>query len=58
MARDRATFVRHFDETTSRLLNALIEGIVLHHALDTEPGDPTLTVAGVDRILTGAHHRR
>lgn len=51
MARDRVTFGRHFDETTSWLLNALVEGIVLHRALDTEPHDATLAVAGVDRTL-------
>jgi DNA-binding transcriptional regulator YbjK len=51
MARDRQTFARHFDDTTSRLLNALIEGLVLHRALDTEPHDPTVDITGVDRIL-------
>jgi len=55
MARDRATFARHFDDTTSRLLNALIEGIVLHRALDTEPHDPSVDIAGVDRILADTH---
>jgi len=51
MARDRATFEAHFDPATSRLLNALIEGLTLHQALDTQPGDPALAEDAVDRIL-------
>lgn len=54
MARDRATFEQHYDPTTARLLNALIEGVVLHRALDTEPHDPAVDVEGVDRILLGS----
>ena len=51
MARDRATFEAHFDPATARLLNALIEGLTLHRALDTQPGDPALAVDAVNRIV-------
>lgn len=51
MARDRATFEAHFDPATARLLNALIEGLTLHQALDTQPGDPALAVEAVNRIV-------
>jgi DNA-binding transcriptional regulator YbjK len=51
MARDRAAFEAHFDPATSRLLNALIEGLTLHQALDTQPGDPALAVDAVNRIV-------
>jgi TetR/AcrR family transcriptional regulator, regulator of biofilm formation and stress response len=51
MARDRATFEGHFDPPTARLLNALIEGLTLHQALDTQPGDPALAVDAVARIV-------
>ena len=33
----------------------LIEGIVLHRALETEPHDPSVDIAGVDRILADTH---
>ncbi len=51
MARDRVTFEAHFDPATARLLNALIEGLLLHQALDTQPGDPALAVEAVNRIV-------
>jgi TetR/AcrR family transcriptional regulator, regulator of biofilm formation and stress response len=54
MARDRAAFEAHFDPATARLLNALIEGLTLHQALDTRPGDPALAADAVDRIID--HH--
>jgi DNA-binding transcriptional regulator YbjK len=58
MARDRATFEAHFDPATARLLNALIEGLVLHQALDTQPGDPALAVDAVNRIVEGRAQSR
>ncbi|MBG0816485.1 TetR/AcrR family transcriptional regulator [Planomonospora sp. ID82291] len=37
MARSRRALERHFDPTTARELDALIEGLVLHSALSTDP---------------------
>ncbi|AEI13483.1 TetR/AcrR family transcriptional regulator [Cellulomonas gilvus] len=37
MARSRHALERHFDPPTARLLDALIEGLTIHRALDTEP---------------------
>ncbi|GAA4937894.1 DNA-binding transcriptional regulator YbjK [Nonomuraea thailandensis] len=37
MARSRRSLERHFDATTARELDALIEGLVLHSALSTDP---------------------
>ncbi|GEL94072.1 TetR/AcrR family transcriptional regulator [Cellulomonas composti] len=56
MARSRHALERHFDPTTARLLDALIEGLSIHRALDTEPHDPgeiERAVALVTRPTTG-----
>jgi TetR/AcrR family transcriptional regulator, regulator of biofilm formation and stress response len=37
MQRSRQALERHFDPTTARELDALIEGLVLHSALSTDP---------------------
>ncbi|MFC9019945.1 TetR family transcriptional regulator, partial [Streptomyces albidoflavus] len=50
MARSRTILERHFDPDTSRQLDALIEGLSLHRALDTEPHERTVTVEAVERI--------
>ncbi|GCE78411.1 TetR/AcrR family transcriptional regulator [Cellulomonas biazotea] len=50
MAASRAALERHFDPTTARLLDALVEGLSLHRALDTEPHDPATVAEAVDRI--------
>lgn len=50
MARSRAALERHFDPATARLLDALVEGLTIHRALDTEPQDPALVVAAVERL--------
>ena len=51
MARDQAMMSQHFDPVTARMLNALVEGMVLHEALDTEPHDPALSREAVRRII-------
>ncbi len=51
MARDQAMMSEHFDPATARMLNALIEGMVLHAALDTDPHDPALSREAVRRII-------
>jgi DNA-binding transcriptional regulator YbjK len=53
MSRSRAALERHFDPTTVRMLDALIEGLTIHRALDTEPQDPALVVDAVARITRG-----
>jgi len=55
MRRTRAALEIHFDPVTARLLDALIEGLTLHRALDTEPQDRDLVVQAVRRVVTGAN---
>ncbi|MBO9555996.1 TetR family transcriptional regulator [Cellulomonas sp.] len=50
MARSRRALERHFDPTTARLLDALIEGLTIHRALDTEPHRRDEVVRAVDRM--------
>ena len=40
MERSRAALERHFDPGTARLLDALIEGLTIHRALDAHARDP------------------
>lgn len=54
MASSRAALGRHFDPTTTRILDALIEGLTIHRALDTEPQDPQLVEAAIERITIAA----
>ncbi|MEV0808866.1 TetR family transcriptional regulator [Micromonospora sp. NPDC050200] len=51
MRRSRQALERHFDVTTARELDALIEGLVLHSALSTEPMTPEQIRHAVDRYL-------
>lgn len=51
MARSRATLERHLDPSTARMLDAVIEGVTLHRALDTEEPDPGVVEEAVRRIL-------
>ncbi|GGG69483.1 TetR family transcriptional regulator [Kocuria dechangensis] len=50
--RSRATLARHFDPATCRMLDALIEGSLLHAALDTEQHERAVTAEAVTRITT------
>jgi DNA-binding transcriptional regulator YbjK len=50
MTRSRAALQRHFDPRTARLLDALIEGLTIHRALDTEPPDESLVADAIERI--------
>ncbi|MFI1538146.1 TetR/AcrR family transcriptional regulator [Streptomyces anandii] len=55
MRRSRELLERHFDPATARRLDALVEGLTLHRALDDEaPHDRALTHQAVTRITTGA----
>lgn len=50
MARSRAALERHFTPDVARQLDALIEGLTIHQALDTEPHDPQITITAIDAI--------
>ncbi|HMR49417.1 MAG TPA: TetR family transcriptional regulator [Arachnia sp.] len=56
MARSRATLERHFDPETARLLDALIEGLTIHRALDVERRDPAEVRRAVDRLTRSHTH--
>ena len=47
MARSREALERHFDPLTARALDAFIEGMTLHHAVDPWPGGR----AGVEEMV-------
>ncbi|GGW70650.1 TetR family transcriptional regulator [Streptomyces lucensis JCM 4490] len=52
MRRSRRLLEQHFDADTARQLDALIEGLTLHRALDDSPPDRALTRRAVTRITT------
>jgi DNA-binding transcriptional regulator YbjK len=54
MSRSRAALERHFDPETARLLDALIEGLTIHRALDREDRDPREIARAVALIATGS----
>ena len=47
MSRSRRALEWHFDAATARQLDALIEGLSIHRALETEPHDRALTVEAI-----------
>lgn len=51
MARSRAALERHFDPITARMLDALIEGLTIHRALDVVPHDRSVARLAVERIV-------
>ncbi|MBC7292136.1 MAG: TetR family transcriptional regulator [Actinotalea sp.] len=50
MRRSRRTLERHFDPVTARELDALVEGLVLHQALSTDPMPLAQLRHALDRI--------
>ncbi|HEY0216062.1 MAG TPA: TetR family transcriptional regulator [Cellulomonas sp.] len=50
MAASRRALGQHFDPVTCRQLDALIEGLTIHRALDTEPHDRAVTADAVARL--------
>lgn len=46
----RAIFAAHFDPVTSRMVDALLEGLILHAALSTEPVDPEFIATAIARV--------
>ena len=51
MARSRQTLEPFFDPTTARILDALVEGLSIHRALDNEPQDDAIVTAAIE-VLT------
>ncbi|MFB9324040.1 TetR/AcrR family transcriptional regulator [Cryptosporangium minutisporangium] len=51
MQRSRDALEQHFDPTTARELDALIEGLVLHSALSTDPMTPAQIRHAIERYL-------
>ena len=51
MARSRLTLELFFDPTTARILDALVEGLSIHRALDNEPQDDAIVTAAIE-VLT------
>ncbi|MBK9697956.1 MAG: TetR family transcriptional regulator [Propionibacteriaceae bacterium] len=54
MRSSRAALQRHFDPTTAALVDALIEGLTIHRALDTQPQDPALAAEAIERLTRPA----
>lgn len=50
MERSRAALERHFDPQTARMLDALIEGLTIHRALDSQARDRGEVETAVARI--------
>jgi len=53
MARSRRALERHFDPATTRMLDALVEGLAIHRALDTGPARAADATEAVRRITGG-----
>lgn len=50
MARSRRTLEQYFDPATARILDALVEGLSIHRALDNEPHHKAIVTAAVERV--------
>ncbi|PRY50102.1 TetR family transcriptional regulator [Geodermatophilus tzadiensis] len=50
MARSRRSLERHLDPVTARELDALVEGLVLHSALSTDPMTPDQIRSALTRL--------
>ncbi|WP_066462800.1 TetR/AcrR family transcriptional regulator [Sanguibacter suarezii] len=50
MRRSRSALERHFSPATARQLDALVEGLTIHRALDTEPHDVEVTLDAIEKI--------
>ncbi|MFH8252611.1 TetR/AcrR family transcriptional regulator [Microbacterium sp. B2969] len=55
MQRSRTALERHFDPDTARMLDALIEGLTIHRALDAHARDPREVADAVARITATRH---
>lgn len=52
MLRSRTALERHFDPVTARVIDALIEGLTIHRALDTQAPPPGLVQEAVLRATS------
>lgn len=52
MGRSRRILEQHFDPATAQILDALIEGLAIHRALDIVPQDDALVRDAIDRITS------
>ena len=50
MRSSRTALERHFDPVTARLIDAAIEGLTIHRALDTEQQDRSVVLAAIKRL--------
>jgi DNA-binding transcriptional regulator YbjK len=50
MTRSRDALERHFDPVTAQVLDALIEGLTIHRALDTKSQDPAVVRTAIERV--------
>lgn len=57
MRRSRQILQQHFSPGTSRQLDALIEGLSIHRALETDPHDRALTAEAVARLTVAPDGR-
>lgn len=55
MASSRAALEQHLDPPTARMVDALVEGLTIHRALDTEPQDPGVVREAVRRMVRSEH---
>lgn len=51
MSRSRAELERHFDPLTARMLDAMLEGLTIHRALDVVAHDREVAREAVERIV-------
>ena len=54
MSRSRTALERHFDPETARILDAVIEGLTIHRALDSSARDRREVELAVARITGGS----
>jgi len=50
MGRSRQALEKYFDPPTARILDALVEGLTIHRALDNEPADRSVVTAAIRRV--------
>jgi TetR/AcrR family transcriptional regulator, regulator of biofilm formation and stress response len=58
MARSRLTLESFFDPTTARILDALVEGLSIHRALDNEPQDDAIVTAAIEVLTAKTFSKR
>ena len=54
MARSRRALEQYFDPTTARILDALVEGLSMHRALDNEPHDHAVVNRAIEMVTADA----